>query len=106
MRHREVKKNKKTKNKKGNRKPKKSCYFYMGKRPCGIMQKVGQESRNKTSYISHASKERGHVVWTQTTIEISIFHITVHQELLASKCSLNHTFVHFWKLGFGILPQR
>ena len=52
------------------------------------MQKVGQESRNskswstnldKTSYISHASKERGHVVWTQTTIEISIFHITVHQ---------------------------
>ena len=91
MRYREVKKTKKKtkkQKKKGNRKPKKSCYFYMGKRPCGIMQKVGQESRNskswstnldKTSCISHVSKERGHVVWTQTTIEISIIHITVHQ---------------------------
>ena len=33
---------------------------------------------NIKSAISHASKKRGHVVWTQTTIEISIFHNTVH----------------------------
>ena len=56
------------------------------------------------SAISHAFNERVHVVWTQTTIEISIFHstlrITNFQMLFKS---------HLWsflKLGFGILPCR